>query len=117
MFIYVISWILLMGMVDGRCSNTFGTAWFCLSNNIAGVTSDVEEISINLEGNNLDLKSMSKLTKLRTIILSKGGFRVLKSSDFMIFPKLAKLEIENEYSQIKLEKFELTGMYNHFLNH
>ena len=49
---------------------------------------------------------------LHSITLTQIGSRVLKSSDFMIFPKLFKLEIDNKNSQIKLKELDLTGMYN-----
>ena len=81
------------------------------------VPSNATAITMHLSGNSLDLKSMSNLTNLRYIIISQMGSRILKLSDFIIFPKLAKLRIDNAESQIKLEKLELTGMCNHFLNH
>ena len=116
MFICVLLWILMMGMVDGRCSSD-GTDWWCTGTNTNGVASDAEKLTINLyNGKTIDLKSLAKFTNLNYINLGYSGFRVLKSRDFMIFPKLAKLVISNS-QKIKLEKFELTGMYNCFLNH
>ena len=108
----------MMGMVDGGCMSFSRTSWYCAGNNTVGVTSDVEKITLDLRGiNDFDLKSLENFTNLHSIKLYKSSLRVLKSSDFISFPKLAKLYIDNEYSQIKLEKVELTGMYNHFLNH
>ena len=106
----------MMGLVDGSCSS-YGTDWYCLGNNTVGVTSDVEEITIDLRRHDFDLKSLENFTNLHSIKLYKSSLRVLKSSDFISFPKLAKLYIDHKNSQIKLEKVELTGMYNHFLNH
>ena len=75
----------------------------------AGVASSAKYITMYLMGNNsLDLKSMSNLTNLNSIVLEQYASRVLKSSDFAVFPNLWQLEVTG--GKIKLEEVELTGM-------
>ena len=103
------SLFLMMGMVSGSCTNWGSDVWSCRGNSTAGVPSSVAHITMYLMGNNsLDFKSMSNLTNLMFIRLDQYASRVLKSSDFAVFPNLANLEVSG--GKIKLKEVELTGM-------
>ena len=66
---------------------------------------------MHIDENSGYFENMARLTNLRFISLNDMGVRVLKSSEFAIFPKLNKLVIDNmQYKSIMLEEIELTGI-------
>ena len=106
----IFSCFLMMDMANGSCSE-YQNVWWCVGNSTLGVPTNATGIRMHIDENSGYFENMARLTNLRFISLNDMGVRVLKSSEFAIFPKLNKLVIDNmQYKSIMLEEIELTGI-------